>query len=95
MTSSAQARSAEVAWEPPEMAVTPAPTRAGVLGMARTTDGCPPRAVSRRWQGMPATMDSTRVTPTAPRTRHAPSAASGLTARTARRSRPVGGGVGS
>ena len=82
MTSSAQARSAEVACDPPEIAVTPAPTRAGVLGMARTTEGCPPRAVSRRRLGMPATMDRTRVTPTAPRTRQAPSATSGLTAST-------------
>ena len=65
------------------MAVTPAPTTAGVFGMARTTTGWPPSAVSRRTDGTPATIDSTRVTPAAPRIRQAPSAASGLTASTA------------
>ena len=82
MTASAQARSADVACEPPASAVTPAPTRAGVFGMARTTQGWPPRAVSSRTLGMPATTDSTRRTPTAPRTLQAPSAPSGLTAST-------------
>ncbi len=45
------------------------------------------RRLQPRAAAMPATMESTRVTPTAPRTRQAPSATSGFTARTAPASR--------
>ncbi len=82
---SAQARSAALAKEPPDIAATPAPMSAGVFGMARTTAGSPPSACSRRWQGTPATIESTRRTPLTPSARQAPSAWSGFTASTAPR----------
>ena len=50
---------------PPDRPATPAPTRAGVLGMARTTTAPGGSAASSRADERPATMESTRRTPTA------------------------------
>ena len=65
---------------PPDMAATPAPISAGVLGMALTTTAPDPRAASRRADERPATIESTRAIPTAARVPSTASATSGLTA---------------
>ena len=60
---SAHARSASVAARPAQMAEAPSPTRAGVLGMARTTGVPAPTAASRLAVETPAAIDSTRRVP--------------------------------
>ncbi len=78
---SAQSRSASVARVPAAMAAAPAPTRAGVLGMARTTGRGWGRAPSIWARVTPAAMDSTRPTPAGSEA-HTAATWAGLTART-------------
>ncbi len=64
------------------MAAAPAPTSAGVLGMARTTGVPGASAASMRASVTPAAMDSTRPTSRSARSRQTASTWSGLTATT-------------
>src|SRR4051812_32601361 len=80
---SAHARSSSPAHVPAAMAAAPAPTNAGVFGMARPTGVPSPTQRSRLARGTPAAIDSTRCTPASATARHAPSTSPGFTAITA------------
>src|SRR5262249_17783858 len=77
---SAHARSSSPASRPGAMAAAPAPTSAGVFGMARTTAMPDPNPASSVASGTPAAIDSARWQPASAAARHAPGTSPGLTA---------------
>ncbi len=77
-----------MARRPPEMAAAPAPTRAGVFGMARTTAASVPTASSITAVVTPAAIDSTRPAPARPAAAAAAGTSPGFTASRAPSARP-------